>query len=546
MVFSHGITGQSGLQDYLRYRSLKLKLLLAILMACCGASSASAAPAFPLHTQGQYMVDSNGYRVRLNAFNWYGTESTDYVVAGLQTQSLSSIVTEIKSLGFNTVRLPWSNQVYESNPIVGNYALAANTSMEGENALTILDQVISALTSAGIMVILDNHSSNAEWCCNNDGNTLWYNTAYPETSWIADWEGMVARYDSNPYVIGVDLRNEPRVNATWGGSASTDWHAAAQRGGNAVLGVDSNLLIFVEGISYAGDLSGVATLPITLNVGNRVVYEAHDYGYWHTGLTGMSNYESIINPKWGYLITGSNPQPFWIGEFGTCHTASTCVSSTSNTDNGYWFGLITSYLEAHNVDWSYWAINGTQATGSGRTWGAAEGYGVLNTSWNASALPALTSALQTLMNNGCNIQNGNWEITNVNSGLAMEVYNWSTANGGAIDQWAYSGGANQRWVISYLNNGLYQLTNVHSGLVLDAVNKGKTNGTKLQQWSDLSGSNQEYIIRRAANDTDIVITNSNSGLAVEVPGGSTSNGTVLDLWGNNGGTNQQWLLGNKQ
>src|SRR5665213_1736874 len=101
MVFSHGITGQSGLQDYLRYRSLKLKLLLAILMACCGASSASAAPAFPLHTQGQYMVDSNGYRVRLNAFNWYGTESTDYVVAGLQTQSLSSIVTLIKSLGFN-------------------------------------------------------------------------------------------------------------------------------------------------------------------------------------------------------------------------------------------------------------------------------------------------------------------------------------------------------------------------------------------------------------------------------------------------------------
>jgi hypothetical protein len=243
----------------------------------------------------------------------------------------------------------------------------------------------------------------------------------------------------------------------------------------------------------------------------------------------MSNYESIINPKWGFLVTGSNPQPFWIGEFGTCNTSTTCVSSTNNADNGYWFGLITGYLQGHNVDWSYWAINGTQATGSGRTWGAAESYGVLNTSWNGSALAALTSSLQTLMNTGCGIQTGNWEIANVNSGLAMEVFNWSTANGGIVDQWAYSGGAN-----------------VNSGKVLDAVNRGTTNGTKLQQWTNLSGSNQEYIIRRAANDTNIVIINSNSGLAVEVPGGSTSNGTQLDLWGENGGTNQQWLLGNKQ
>lgn len=164
-------------------------LALTTLAMSCGVSKASAQPAFPLHTAGPYIVDSNGYRVRLNAFNWYGTDSTDYVVAGLQTASLSSIVTEIKSLDFSAVRLPWSNQMYESNPVVANYALAANPSLEGENALTIFDQVISALTSAGIMVILDNHTSNAEWCCSTtDRNELWYNSSYPETSWISDWE----------------------------------------------------------------------------------------------------------------------------------------------------------------------------------------------------------------------------------------------------------------------------------------------------------------------------------------------------------------------
>lgn len=343
-------------------------------------------------------MDSNGDQVRLNAFNWYGAEEEDYVVAGLQTASLASIVSEIKSLGFNAVRLPWSNQMYESNPMVANYALTANPSMEGENALTIFDQVVSALTNAGIMVILDNHMSNAQWCCSTtDGNTLWYNSAYPQTSWIADWQGMAARYKSNPLVIGADLRNEPRGTATWGGNASTDWHAAAELGGNAVLGVNPNLLIFVEGVSYAGDLTGVASLPVQLSVANHVVYEAHDYGFWYSNLTS-SSYASSITTKWGYLVTGSNPQPVWLGEFGTCNTSSTCVSSSNNADSGFWFGLVTSYIQEHDLDWSYWAINGTEATGTGRTFGATETYGVLNTSWNGSSLPALTTALQGIMN----------------------------------------------------------------------------------------------------------------------------------------------------
>jgi endoglucanase len=375
-------------------------LVLALLAALISPTPAAAAPAFPLHTSGQYIVDSNGVRVHLNAFNWYGTESTDYVVAGLELAPLQSIVGEIKSLGFNTVRLPWSNQLVETNPVVGTYALTANPAMQGENALTILDQVIAALTNAGIMVILDNHNSNAEWCCStSDGNSLWYNSQYPQASWIADWQTMVQRYQSNPWVIGADLRNEPRSPATWGGSAADDWHAAAELGGNAVLSANPNLLIFVEGVNYAGDLSGVASLPVQLNVANQLVYEAHDYGDWYSAstLTSFSAYVNTITPKWGYLVTGSNPQPFWIGEFGTCNTANTCVASSSNGDNGYWFSMFTSFVEQNGLDWSYWAINGTQSTGNTRTYGAVETYGVLNAAWNGSALASLTARLESMM-----------------------------------------------------------------------------------------------------------------------------------------------------
>jgi endoglucanase len=375
-------------------------LIVAILGLGSISQRAAAAPAFPLHTSGQFVVDSNGARVHINAFNWYGSESTDYVVEGLQAQPLSSIVATIKGLGFNTVRLLWSNQMAESNPVVGNYALTANPSLEGKPALTIFDTVVNALTSGGIMVILDNHVSNAGWCCNTtDNNELWYNSNYPEANWIADWQMMAQRYQSNPMVIGVDLRNEPRSPATWGGSSSTDWHAAAERGGNAVLAVNPGLLVFVEGVSYAGDLSGVTSLPIQLDVPNQVVYEAHDYGFWYSGFNYYSDYVNKITPKWGYLVSGSNPQPLWVGEFGTCNGSSTCVNSSKSSDLGNWFEDMTSYVEDYGLDWSYWAINGTTESGNGGGFGTVEGYGVLNTSWNGSALPALTSRLQNVMAN---------------------------------------------------------------------------------------------------------------------------------------------------
>ena len=62
-------------------------------------------------------------------------------------------------------------------------------------------------------------------------------------------------FEGVPQVVGVDLRNEPRGAATWGGSSSTNWQAAAELGGDAVQSVDSKLLVFVEGTNYATDLA---------------------------------------------------------------------------------------------------------------------------------------------------------------------------------------------------------------------------------------------------------------------------------------------------
>ena len=116
--------------------------------------------------------------------------------------------------------------------------------------------------------------SRADWCCyKGDGNALWHSPAYPEERWLADWRFMARRYRNQSSVIGADLRNEMRFGATRGGkNPALDWQAAAERGGNAVLTENSNLLIFIEDIDYALDLRAAASLPVKLNAPNWFVY----------------------------------------------------------------------------------------------------------------------------------------------------------------------------------------------------------------------------------------------------------------------------------
>jgi hypothetical protein len=74
-----------------------------------------------------------------------------------------------------------------------------------------------------------------------------------------------------------------------------------------------------------------------------LVFEAHDYGFDYSNLSGYSSWLGQSTAV-GYFVTGSNPQPLWIGEFGTCNTASTCVSNSNSSDNdtGLVFSRATS------------------------------------------------------------------------------------------------------------------------------------------------------------------------------------------------------------
>lgn len=368
----------------------------AMLLPAAGRSAQR--PALPLHTQGRWIVDARNRPIELASVSWYGADQNDFVPGGLDRARLADIARLIRSMGFNSVRLLWANETFERNPVVPDYAVRANPEFRGKHAMDVFDSVVAALAREHLMIVLDNHMSRADWCCSEtDGNGLWHTKDYPESSWLADWRAIVRRYRAQPYVIGADLRNELRSGAAWGGNdPSLDWHAAAERGGDAVLAENPRLLIFVESIHYSTDFRQVGALPVHLAVANRVVYSPHDYGWDHPAHETEADLARQLDARWGYLIHMPDPAPVWVGEFGICHgDLDSCTFQ--GRPIGAWFPLFIRYLRDTGISWSYWALNGTQSTGASRTYGAEETYGMLDMNYAHPASDSMLRLLQSAM-----------------------------------------------------------------------------------------------------------------------------------------------------
>ena len=419
-----------------------------------------------LHTAGAQITASDGTPVRLAGVNWYGFECNSFVAGGLDHQTLDFICQKTVSLGFNVIRLPFSVQLVLQNPVVTSY-LNANPSLQGLPALDIMGRVISTAGKYGLKVILDCHRSEAGWSWQSNG--LWYSQTYTEDLYRQAWQQVTMRFASdpnatNPTVIGCDLRNEPAAppkdSAAWpanGGSAwgfgddnttgyPRDWAAAAERTANQViLALNPNLLIFVEGVrgdpagpyvngqKYlywpGGSLVGVgkaggarpAPRLISLNVPNRLVYSAHDYGpdaysalAWcqlnSTANTPDACY-SVWDQAWGFIAKGwtdangvFHQHPVLLGEFGTVNgykpnddtPKQYYTDINSSNAQGNWFTYLVQYMKDNGIHWTYWALNGSQSLAPGRDPSTADWYGVLKPDWSDYASAPLMNKLHSI------------------------------------------------------------------------------------------------------------------------------------------------------
>ena len=164
---------------------------------------AAAAPAgASLHTKGRFIVDRDGHRVKLASVNWFGGESGEFVVGGLDKQPLLEDRAHDPARRLQLRPAAVVERAGREEPGRGAGLLSANPRLQGKRALSVFDAVVEEAGRQGLMVILDNHRSRGDWCCDEDhGDGLWYTAEYPESAWIADWKAMARRYRDDRHVV---------------------------------------------------------------------------------------------------------------------------------------------------------------------------------------------------------------------------------------------------------------------------------------------------------------------------------------------------------
>ncbi|MEV0241826.1 cellulase family glycosylhydrolase [Streptomyces sp. NPDC050674] len=354
------------------FRTLRRALCVAaaLLLPLAGVQSAradvsaEAAGGGYWHTSGRQILDASGQPVRIAGVNWFGFETDIHVVHGLWARDYKSMIDQMRSLGYNTIRMPYSDDILKPGTMPDSINTdGKNADLRGLTSLQVLDKIVAYAGQSGLKIVLDRHRPDAA-----GQSALWYTSSVPESTWIANLKALAARYKGNSTVVGIDLHNEPHDPACWGcGDTARDWRLAAQRAGNAVLSVNPELLIMVEGVQshngtngwWGGNLMGVAQYPVQLDVPNRLVYSAHDYATsvaqqsWFSDPSFPANMPGIWDKYWGYIFK-QNIAPVWLGEFGT--TLQPAVDQK-------WLSELVKYLRstsaygADSFHWTFWSWN---------------------------------------------------------------------------------------------------------------------------------------------------------------------------------------------
>ena len=315
-------------------------------------------------SDGSGIVDPSGNPFRIKAVSWYGLEQ-DFAPQGLYAQNLDVILGLIASSGFNTVRLTWSSQTLDPTSKPSNINLNVNPDLANVSPLELLDKIVARAGAHDLKIILSRHQSSA-----GTQDDVWFDAQYPTKRFIDDWVTLASRYANTQTVIGCDLQNDLRGVATWGdGNPSTDWRAAAESAGNAILGVNATVLIFVQGIEKAsdgsyywrgGNLKDAQAHPVNLVHPDRLVYAAQDFPRtalnppqgmappWFSDPSFPENLPtSVWRQYWGYQLDSG---PVLLSAFG--------MGLGQDPTDAPWLNALGQYIDDNpGLSFAYWALN---------------------------------------------------------------------------------------------------------------------------------------------------------------------------------------------
>ncbi|MDR7193734.1 glycoside hydrolase family 5 protein [Luteimonas terrae] len=313
-----------------------------------GSPPATLPPPSGYHVRAGQVHDPDGRPVQLRGINHFGFNAPILQPQFLWKMGWKAQITQIKTLGFNAVRLPFvPDTLHVTTPVDQLSWLDGpeNQQLVGKTPLQVLDLWMAEADRQGLYVVLDFHSVSAQrqyptWFVDTpaDFGLMYHGRAYTEQDWIDDLVFVAARYAHLRRFIGIDLYNEPNGIVRWsaGDSSAADpryhWKTAAEKAAAAVLTANPDLLVFVAGITgnwdgredstipmnYGENLQPQAYQPLDIR-GDKLVLSPHTYGpdVYGKSTFEASDYPANLAAHWEVLFGQFHPRhAVIIGEWG--------------------------------------------------------------------------------------------------------------------------------------------------------------------------------------------------------------------------------------
>ena len=407
-----------------------------------------------LHAEGSRLYDMNGNEVWLTGANWFGFNCSENCPHYLWSADADDCLTEIADRGINVIRFPiatelilsWMNGTpNEVNSFSANadpaYKINADFCQEDGktpvDSMQVFDIMMRKCKEHGIKAFVDIHSPHTD----NSGHNynLWYGketadgTMVTTELWIESLVWLAEKYKNDDTLIGYDLKNEPHgkgqegdLAAKWDGSTDeNNWAYAATKCAEAILDVNPNALIFVEGVEqsmsgamegdywgmpdrrdnspyigawWGGNFRGAREYPIVPKQGtSQIVYSPHDYGpsvYAQTWFDKDFTEQTLLDDYWydtWAWINAEDVAPELIGEWG----------GHMEGDNLKWMLLLRDYMIKNHINHTFWCLN----TNSGDTGGLWDSLGFTQSSgttiaWNEPKYEMFEESLWQTLSSG--------------------------------------------------------------------------------------------------------------------------------------------------
>ena len=273
--------------------------------------------------------------------------------------------------------------------------------------------------------------------------------------------------------------------------------------------------------TYSGNGSISAEVTSQINTGRS----AKAGVMWRDSTAANGAYAlAVVEP--GYGVTFQ-----WRSSDGASSQSSTAV----NVQAPVWLEVVrngTSFTGYYSTNGTTWTQIGSTET---VTMPTSANVGLAVTSANVSEL---TVAAFNNVTWPSGVANGTYEITNLNSALALDAVGQGTSPGTLIDQYTWNNQTNQQWTVTSVGSGEYTIVGVQSGLYV--TSPSFTEGAQLELEPASGTSSQLWVITPAGTTGYYTLKNVATGYVMDDYNNQNTPGTETDQWAANGHSNQEW------